>query len=151
MNKKLVMWGTFLVVFLASAAGSYKFINKDNQDMTIELAAPVLPLVSMVIDSGEYNILHGFTGDMDVTDVAEYICPMGEDRKLQGRVETLGTSVQAVKYEVRNNDGSRLKTPDLVLLKYLNCCRKYRRISSENRKKRYLNMLRKQIKNTTAE
>ena len=108
MNKKLVMWGTFLVVFLTGIVSSYKFINKDNQDLTIELAAPSLPLVSMVLGSEEYNTLHGFTGNMEVTDAAEYMYPVGEDRELRGRVKTFGTNVQAVLYEVRNNDGSRL-------------------------------------------
>jgi len=108
MNKKLVMWGTFLVFFLAGIVGSYKFINKDNQDMTIEQAAPTLPLVSMVIQSEAFNTLRGFTADMDVTDVAWYVSPVDEDRQIKGQIETLGTDVQAVKYEVRNNDGSRL-------------------------------------------
>ena len=49
MNKRLVMWGTFLVVFLASVVGSYKFINQNNQDLTIELSAPTLPLVSVKV------------------------------------------------------------------------------------------------------
>lgn len=108
MNKKLVMWGTFLVFFLAGIVGSYKFINKDNQDMTIEQAAPTLPLVSMVIQSEAFNTLRGFTADMDVTDAARYVNPVDEDRQIKGQIETLGTDVQAVKYEVRNNDGSRL-------------------------------------------
>lgn len=108
MNKRLVMWGTFLVVFLASVAGSYKFINTNNQDLTIELSAPTLPLVKMVVDSAEYNTLYGYTSQMDVSDVASYICPVGENRELYARIETLGAQVEEVGYEVRNNDGSRL-------------------------------------------
>ncbi len=108
MNKRLVMWGTFLVVFVASVVGSYKFINKNNQNMTIELSAPTLPLVSMVLGEESYNTLHGYTGNMDVSDVAEYVCPVGTDRELNARIETFGTEVTDVSYEVRNNDGSRL-------------------------------------------
>lgn len=108
MNKKLVMWGVFVLVFLVGVVGSYKFINQDNQDMTIELSAPTLPLVSMVLGGESYNTLHGNTGNMDVSDVAEYVCPVGIDRELQARVETFGEKVTDVSYEVRNNDGSRL-------------------------------------------
>ena len=108
MNKKLVMWGAFLVFFLAGVVGSYKFINIDNQDMTIEQAAPTLPLVSMVIQSEPFNTLRGFTADMDVKDVARYVNPIDEDRQIKGQIETLGTDVQKASYEVRNNDGSRL-------------------------------------------
>jgi len=108
MNKRLVMWGTFVLVFLLSILGSYKFINRNNQDMTIELGAPTLPLVSMVIKEAEYNTLHGYTGKVDVSDVAEYLCPVGEDRTITGKIQTFGTEIKAVAYEVRNNDGMRL-------------------------------------------
>ena len=108
MNKRLVMWGTFLVVFLASIVGSYKFINQNNQDMTIELSAPTLPLISAVVGGESYNTLRGYTADMDVSDVAKYVCPIGEDREFHGRIETFGAEIKGVRYEVRNNDGSRL-------------------------------------------
>ena len=38
MNRRLVMWGTFLTVFFVSIIGSYKFVNQNNHDMTIELS-----------------------------------------------------------------------------------------------------------------
>lgn len=108
MNKRLVMWGTFLVIFLASIVGSYKFINRNNQDLTIELSAPSLPLVSVMVGEESYNTLHGFTGDVDADDVAQYICPVGADRELHGRIEALGEKVKGLSYEVRNINGSRL-------------------------------------------
>ena len=108
MNKKLVMWGTFLIVFLISLAGSYKFINRNNQDMTIELGAPTLPLVTILMDGVSYNTLYGYTGDVDVSDVAEYVCPVAEDRIIKGQIRTFGAHVTGVSYEVRNNDGMRL-------------------------------------------
>lgn len=108
MNKKLVMWGTFLIVFFLSIVGSYKFINRNNQDMTIELSAPTLPLITVVLEGEHYNTLRGYTGNTDVSDVAKYVCPVSEDRIFKGSVETFGTDVTGVSYEVRNNDGSRL-------------------------------------------
>ena len=108
MNKRLVMWGTFLVIFFASVVGSYKFINRNNQDLTIELSAPTLPLVSVVVGENSYNTLHGFTGSVEADDVAQYICPVGIDRELSGHVEALGEKVKSLSYEVRNINGSRL-------------------------------------------
>ncbi len=108
MNKRLVMWATFLVVFLASVVGSYKFINQNNQDLTIELSAPTLPLVSMKVGDAYFNVSHGYTGDIDTMDVAQYVCPVGIDRQLSGQIETLGEKVKSVSYEVRNSNGSRL-------------------------------------------
>lgn len=117
MNKRLVMWGTFLVVFLASVVGSYKFINRNNQDLTMELSAPTLPLVSMKVGDSYYNVSHGYTGDVDAMDVAQYVCPVGTDRQLSGQIETLGEKVTSVKYEVRNSNGSRLiETGSLAVL-----------------------------------
>lgn len=108
MNKRLVMWGTFLVIFLVSVVGSYKFINRNNQDLTMELSAPTLPLVSMAVNGACYNTLHGFTENMNADDVAQYINPVGADRVLHGRVEALGEKVKSLSYEVRNINGSRL-------------------------------------------
>ena len=108
MNKRLVMWATFLVVFLASVVGSYKFINQNNQDLTIELSPPTLPLVSMKVGDAYFNVSHGYTGDVDAMDVAQYVCPVGIDRQLSGQIETLGEKVTSVAYEVRNSNGSRL-------------------------------------------
>ena len=108
MNKKLVMWGTFLIIFLLSIVGAYKFINRNNQDMTIELSAPTLPLVTVVVDGENYNTLRGYTGEVDASDAAEYVCPVSEKRIIQGQVETFDTKVARLSYEVRNNDGSRL-------------------------------------------
>lgn len=108
MNKRLVMWGTFLAVFLVSVFGSYKFINRNNVDMTMELSAPSLPLISVMLNGESYNTLHGFTSSMEATDVSRYICPVEEDRVLHGQVEAFGEEITALSYEVRNNDGSRL-------------------------------------------
>lgn len=108
MNKRLVMWGTFLVVFLASVAGSYQFINRNNKDMTIELSAPTLPLVSTVVQGESFNTMHGYTSDMDISDVAAFIIPVGENRVLEGQIEPFGAQIKEARYEVRNNDGSRL-------------------------------------------
>lgn len=108
MNKRLVMWGTFLLVFIASIVGSYKFINRNSQDMTIELGAPTLPLVNMVLGEERYNTLHGYTGNMAASEVAQYIYPLGSDRILEASVETFGEKVRAIGYEIRNTDGSRL-------------------------------------------
>ena len=100
MNKKLVMWGTFLIVFFLSIVGSYKFINRNNQDMTIELSAPTLPLITVVLEGEHYNTLRGYTGNTDVSDVAKYVCPVSEDRIFKGSVETFGTDVTGVSYEI---------------------------------------------------
>ena len=108
MNKKLVMWGTFVVMFFVGMIGSYKFVNRNSQDMTIELSAPTLPLVSVVIGEESFNALHGYTSEMDVCDTARYIYPVEEDRRFYGQIKTFGAEVKEIRYEVRNNDGSRL-------------------------------------------
>ena len=108
MNRRLVMWGTFLTVFFVSIIGSYKFVNQNNHDMTIELSAPTLPLVFVALDGERFNSLRGYTADMDISDVAQYVYPVGEDRVLHGQIEIFDAKIKEVRYEVRNNDGSRL-------------------------------------------
>lgn len=108
MNKKLVMWSTFVLVFLLSIVGSYKFINRNSQNMTIEMGAPSLPLVHMAIGEKAYNTLYGYTSEMLVSEVAKYIYPLKEDRVLSGSISTFSEKVKGIRYEVRNRDGSRL-------------------------------------------
>lgn len=108
MNKKLVMWGTFVLVFLLSIIGSYKFINRNSQNMTIEMGAPSLPLVNMVIGDEDYNILRGHTNDMLDSEVAKYMYPLNQERDVYGRVNTFGEKLKDIRYEVRNQDASRL-------------------------------------------
>lgn len=108
MNKKLVMWGTFVLVFLLSIVGSYKFINRNSQNMTIEMAAPSLPLVQMVVGGERYNTLYGYTSEMITSEVATCMYPLKEDRVLHGSISTFSENVKEIRYEVRNQDGSRL-------------------------------------------
>ena len=108
MNKKLVMWGTFVLVFLLSIVGSYKFINRNSQNMTIEMGAPSLPLVHMVIAGEQCNTLYGHTSEMLASEVAKYIYPLKEDRVLAGNISAFPERVKEIRYEVRNQDGSRL-------------------------------------------
>ncbi len=108
MNKKLVMWGTFVLVFLFSIVGSYKFINRNSQNMTIEMGVPSLPIVNMVIGEEPYNTLYGHTSDMLVGEAAKYMYPLGEERNIHGRINTFGATIKEICYEVRNQDSSRL-------------------------------------------
>lgn len=108
MNKKLVMWGTFVLVFIISIIGSYKFINRNSQNMTIEMSAPSLPLLHMNIGDEHYSTLYGHTSEMIASEVAKCIYPLKEDRVLYGGVSTFSEKVKEIRYEVRNKDGSRL-------------------------------------------
>lgn len=108
MNKKLVMWGTFVLVFLLSIVGSYKFINRNSQNMTIEMSAPCLPMVNMVMAAEDCNMLYGHTSDMQASEVAKYIYPLQEERNVHGRIQTFGETIKEIRYEVRNQDSSRL-------------------------------------------
>lgn len=108
MNKKLVMWGTFVLVFIVSIIGSYKFINRNSQNMTIEMGAPTLPLLHMIIGEEQYNTLYGHTSEMLASEVAKGIYPLKEDRVILGSISTFAEKVKEIRYEVRNKDGSRL-------------------------------------------
>ena len=108
MNKKLVMWSTFVLVFILSIIGSYKFINRNSQNLTIEMGSPTLPIMNMVIDEEHYNTLYGYTSDMVVSEVAKCIYPLPENRMIWSSVQTFAEKVKEIRYEVRNKDGNRL-------------------------------------------
>ncbi len=108
MKKKLIMWTTFLVVFLVSMVITYYYINRDNEGLSMDMAQATLPLLQIELDGTAYNLLHGYTGSMEINEVAEYIFPLDTDRSVTVLVDSFGDEVQSVSYEVRNSDSTRL-------------------------------------------
>lgn len=108
MNRAVLKCITFVAVFLASIIIISKFMNMGNMDMTADMAPASLPVVSVLKDGNEINLMHGYTVRMDDAHVREAITPIGEDRQISVRITTFGQKVKNAAYEVRSVDGSRL-------------------------------------------
>lgn len=93
----------FTALFLISAV-----MNQGNTDMTMEMSEPTFPVVTFVYDGMDLNPLHGYAEEMDTASLRENITPLMSGRKFAFRIDTFGTEVDKIQYELRSVDGERL-------------------------------------------
>ncbi len=117
MKKRLIMLGTFALSLFLSMFITSLLINRGNVDMTREMEAAVLPVV-YIMEENEYVNLHfGYTGEMSGNLLRGTLSPLAEGRILPIMIETFGTAVSRIGYEIRSMDMERL-VEDQVLSEY---------------------------------
>ncbi len=108
MKKTLLKSLVFVIVFLVSVVVAAKIMNKDHNNMTMELAPATLPMISMERDGIEYNQLHGYAQPMDVAFQRDNITVLDENRGSGIVVDTYGRTITGITMQVRSVDGGRL-------------------------------------------
>ncbi len=108
MKKTAIKLAVFLAIFIVSSIICNKIMNKDHDNLTMEMSEASLPLVTMVTDGMRYNQLHGYTADTDIAFQRDTVTVLGENRDTGFVVDTYGENVTGITVEVRNVDGSRL-------------------------------------------
>lgn len=108
MRKSIIKLSVFIMVFLLSLVIVSKIMNRGHDNLTMEMAPPTLPMVTMVTGGVEYNQLHGYLAATDVAFQREHVTVLGEDRDTGFVVDTCGRNVSGIWVEVRSADGSRL-------------------------------------------
>lgn len=83
-------------------------MNRGNTDMTAEMSSAGFPLVTFMYEGVQFNTLHGYAGQMEIPYLRDTVTPLMEDRKLSIRIDTYGTGIEKIAYEVRTMDASRL-------------------------------------------
>ena len=83
-------------------------MNRGNTDMTAEMSPAGFPLVTFVYEGMQFNTIHGYADQMEIPFLRETITPLMEGRNLSIRIDTYGTGVEKIEYEVRTMDASRL-------------------------------------------
>lgn len=113
MKKMMIKLAVFLAVFFVTLAAAGSIMNQGHNNMTMEMAAATLPVLSMQRGGMRYNELHGYTVEMDTATMRDTVAVLGENRDLVLEADTYGRNVTALEMEVRSLDGERLveKTP----------------------------------------
>lgn len=107
--KKTILTGIYLTaVFIAALFGISAVMNNGNTDMTTEMGAATLPIVTMNIDEYQVNRLHGYLGDMDISYLRDTVLPIGEDRNISFVIDAYEKTIDTVAFEVRSINGERL-------------------------------------------
>ncbi len=108
MKKVIAKTLLFITVFFVTLIVSSKVMNKGNSNLTMEMGAATLPIVTLQKGDISYNELHGYLADMDVTYQRESITELGENRELDFVVTESSEPIAEIAVEVRSSDGSRL-------------------------------------------
>jgi len=108
MKKTLIKGTVFVIIFIASLFIIGRVMNKDHNNLTMEMQAASLPVITMENSGMAYNELHGYKETMDTAFQRDTITVLGENRDAGFIVDTYGRDVTGIFVEVRNTDGSRL-------------------------------------------
>ena len=107
--KKTILKSVYLIaVFVAAIFGISAIMNKGNTDMTVEMGAASFPIITMQIDEYQVNRLHGYAADMNTRYLRDTLLPIGNDRNITFTIDTYGTPVESLSFEVRSINGERL-------------------------------------------
>ena len=97
-----------ILVFAIAVLVISRLSVDDNADMTVQMASATLPTVSFVSNGQEINPLHGYISEMDVAHIRGTVYPIGTGREINYRINTYGTDIDNLRFEVRNISGSSL-------------------------------------------
>lgn len=108
MKKLIIKVVLVVVVFLATLFIVGGLINQGTTDMTMEMGEATFPVVSIRYNGIEINTMRGYAKEMQVSFMRESITPLMPGRKAECSINTYGTEISKIAYEVRSVDGSRL-------------------------------------------
>lgn len=108
MKKWIIKTIIFIVVFLTSIILISKVMNKGNLDLTQEVAGASNPCVYVMLAGERTNAMFGYAQAMDTKTLKQHITPLDESRSVSLEVDTFGTKISKLSYEVRSVDGTRL-------------------------------------------
>lgn len=108
MKRILINVFTVTVVFILTILITSAIVNQDYQDLTTELSTATYPVVTVDYNGIEINRMYGYTDEMDLSYMRDSITPLLEGRKIHVIIDTYGSSVDGIDFEIRTVDGNRL-------------------------------------------
>ena len=108
MRKGTIKAVVLIIIFIAAVLIFGKLTNHNNEAMTTEMEEAKLPVISLYQNDTEMNRLHGYVNEMNAAYMRDTITPIPKDRLLPIVIQTYETPVDAISYEIRSLDASRL-------------------------------------------
>lgn len=107
--KRAIIKGVLLgCIFAFALMILSRVMNQGNTDMTTEMGEATYPVLSMYVGAYRVGSLHGYAQSMECAYLRDNLQPIGEDRKIDVRMDTYGRGIDAIAFEVRSLDGERL-------------------------------------------
>lgn len=94
-----------LIIFIGSVAVFGRMVNQVTPDVAGVMSNSTFPLVYMQKNGTNFNCLHGYAKEMDVSYIRDSITPLESNRELTIQIQTFSTSIDGVSYEVLTLDG----------------------------------------------
>ncbi len=98
----------FFLVLLVAIFVVSRFAGADNADMSAPMGKASLPVVTLSCDGKEINPLHGYISEMDIKYLRGTIIPVGAGREVDFDINTYGSDVWNLAFEVRSISGDSL-------------------------------------------
>lgn len=117
MKKTLIKISVFVLTFIVSLIVIGMIMNRDHDNLTMDMAPASLPVITMEKEGVAYNRLQGYTRTMDIAFQRDTITVLGSNRDTDFVIDTYGREVTGISVEVRSTDGQRL-IEDTVLTDY---------------------------------
>ncbi|MBO5278333.1 MAG: hypothetical protein J6B06_02440 [Lachnospiraceae bacterium] len=108
MKKILIRIMLLLLVFAGVFAGVYFYQNRKADKEVIQMARAELPVAYIVYGEERINGLHGYVQEMDANSMRDSLTPLKEERRLTVSIDTYGSRLTGISYEVRSLDTERL-------------------------------------------
>lgn len=108
MKKGIIKAAVLITVFIVGIVVFSALTNQTNEDLTREMSEATLPLVSLYSEETQINELHGYIDEMNAIYMREDITPVPKDRLLPISIQTYGTKIDGISYEIRSMDTERL-------------------------------------------
>ena len=97
-----------VIVFIISVFIIDKVINRENADITAEMAKATLPVISIEVEDYIVNTMYGYTSRRQEAFTKGELTPITGERILTLMIDTFQTKVESIDYEVRSMNGQRL-------------------------------------------
>ena len=97
----------FIAVYVIAVLAASRYLNRTTPDMAGSMSDSTFPLVYMQQGGISFNCLHGYSHEMDVSQMRYSITPLTEQREVTIRIQNFGAAVDSVSYEVVTIDGTQ--------------------------------------------
>ena len=105
---KLIKVIYLAAVFLVALVILSSLMNRGNTDMTMEMPPASYPTVTFTTDGMLYNRMFARVQEADITKLREHLTPVGDHRELSLVIDTYGTDVRGLSFQVRSLMDGRL-------------------------------------------
>lgn len=109
-----------IIILLFIFAGAFYYFSRDiaeeiNEEQgTVTMGKASFPIITIKQDEKEYNLLHGYSSNLDAGLVREQVTPLDDEQSFDVIIDGKENDVKRVIYEVRSTESNNLLDTDTI-------------------------------------